>query len=80
MNKTNTYHDVDIVKVERELMRLALTYQNAKTNKNRRVVARLTSMIAGKAWKLISRTYRVEVNREAIWREWRKVAGVNLLD
>lgn len=82
MTKTNTnaYCDVDVVKAERELLSLTLAYQKAKTNKNRRVVGQLTSMIAGKAWKIITRTYRVETNRETVWREWRKLAGASLLD
>lgn len=75
-----TYHNVDAVKAERQLLQLALSYQDAKTVKNRRVTARLTSMIAGKAWKVITRTYHVETNRETVWREWRKIAGANLLD
>lgn len=49
------------------LLKMAKSYSDSKD-------ARVRNMLRGKAWKLVRKVYVVEVNREAVWSEWCKLA------
>lgn len=52
-----------------QLIRLATSHSNS-------VSASARQMIRGKAQRLIWQWYKTENNREMVWREWQKLAGV----
>lgn len=70
-NQTNDSDTKSYSPSERDLQlsRLATAYANSND-------ARARNMIRGKAQKLVNQTYKVEANRDAVWQEWLKLAGV----